>query len=243
MFNQGRVLMLAIGALVFLSTAPGASTAQAEAGASWQIINDDEEIVDAAKLHAEISALLENKDGSFLTTIAGISVRILCASGFLKNSTLLGEGSVSAGTVSFGTCKTYLNGKLSEICIPHSPGKPAGTIETRSFEGLIVLHVLANGVHDELVRLKPVTGTTFVVLEFSEVCAIGEEIPVQGTLFVEESEETLGVFQRIHEFEQGPLTDLWVLSHTAEHAVNLDGRFSSILWGTHLAERWIGEAG
>jgi hypothetical protein len=218
-----------------------ASAAQAEPTAKWLILETPNGVVkDAAVLLAVVGGALENGTGSLLSKILGISVEILCTSLTPKNFHLEKEGSAD-GKLHFEGCLTKLNGVLNTKCKPKTAGAPEGLIETAALKGLLVLHTLAGGAVDKLVRLEPLVGETFATLNMGAECPIGELIPVRGKFFLKDCKELLLTHKVTHLVEQGPLTHLWVLNLTAEHAANLDGSTNLFLTGAHEGKEWGGD--
>ncbi len=241
-----RTLRLVVRLLTFGVMLLTAAAAHAESGARWLIRNQNQELINAENLHANVKGVLEKGGGFLLTKILKASVEISCGQGLYLNAALLGEGSVSNGKAIFGECETFFSGKFMPKCAPHSKGEPPGTIVTNFVSGLIVLHVLQpSGEHDEFVKIQPTTGTKFATVELGATCAIGEEVDVNGTLFTEEDEIGLVTVDTLHSFgEAKPLTELWVLNKTVEHSeTSLHGAFDVVLISPHTAAPWSGEAG
>ena len=74
-----------------------------------------------------------------------------------------------------------------------------------------------------------------------EECALGETVPLKGKLSLKDAELTELLIE--HLFTQGPLTELWVLTNTAEHAVTIDGNANVMLSGAHEGVEWCGAPG
>jgi hypothetical protein len=132
-------------------------------------------------------ASVENKTASLLfTTGGGTKVEILCTEIKLLNLTGVEDaklgvgGAVDLGKVHFNGCITKLNGVTSKNCEPHTK-ENKGLILTLAAKGLIRLHS-----SQPVIEVSPDTGTTFVVIELSELCAIGTEVPVAGVLFLQD---------------------------------------------------------
>jgi len=86
--------------------------------------------------------------------------------------------------------------------------------------------------------LEPSEGTFFMTLETGEECAIGEKIPILGKLYIKDCENRFEKHQVIHLIEEGPLSEMWVISKTAEHKVKLDGSALVSLTGAHAGLAW-----
>ncbi len=232
--------LLVVMAALFAMTA---TAANAETNAKWLILDKDGTALDANNLHAAIGVSLENNDGSFLTKILGINVKILCTAMEVIGGALLGQGTIAEGRLKFFGCETFLNGVSSPACVPHTAGTAAGTIETKFLSGLLVLHLLEpSGVRDDLLKIFPSEGTVLAQLQMGATCPLGENISVNGTVFLKDCEAALLTHRVIHLFEQGPLTELWVLSKSKEHLESsLDGSGLLFLTGTHLNFSYSGD--
>jgi hypothetical protein len=222
-----------------------ATATNAETNSKWLIVDKEEVITDANNLHAATGVSLENNDGSFLTKMLGVNVQILCtAMQVSAGGALLGQGTISEGKLKFTGCETLINKVKNAVCVPHSKGAAAGTIETNWLLGLLVLHILEpGGEHDELLKVFPSVGTLLATLEMNPECVLGEVVTVNGTVFLKNC-CSFRMHQVKHLLEQGPLTELWVLKKTAEHLESkLDGSGLIFLTGTHQGLLWFGEAG
>lgn len=246
MFRSNRALLPVVHALALGVMLLTAGVAHAENGARWLILNAKSELIDAANLHANVAGVMEK--GAMMTTkLLGVTVKVPCELGFTRKSVLLGKGTLSESTAEFTKCETYVNGTFVKACTPHSKGKAAGVVETNPFSGLIVLHFnKATGINEEVVSIKPVSGSTFVTMEMGAECVLGATITVNGVLFIEESKVGLSTLEAIHLFEESStLTELWVQSKTSEHLeTSLEGGFEAYLpEPAHLLDPWSGEAG
>jgi hypothetical protein len=238
---RSKLGLLGLCVVVLGVMAFSASAAQAEVGAKWLILETPGGVVkDAAVLLAALGGTLENNTGSLLTKVLGIAVEILCVSLTPKAFHLEKEGSVD-GKLHFDGCLTKLNGVLNTNCKPKTAGAPEGLIETAALKGLLILHELAGGAKDKLVRLEPLVGETFATLNMGAACPIGELIPVRGKFVIKDCKELLLEHKVAHLAEEGPLTDLWVLNKTAEHAAKLDGSTNLFLSGAHEGKEWGGD--
>ena len=83
-------------------------------------------------------------------------------------------------------------------------------------------------------------GEKFVTIETSEECSVGSKIPVIGKLTLKDCKGAFSTEQTEHLVEQGPLTELWTISKTAEHVATLDGSGILILGGAHAGLKWSG---
>lgn len=170
------------------------------------------------------------------TTIAAVNAKLL-ANGAIGEK----EGTVSGSKVRFGGCITKLNGTTSPSCQPNSEGAEPGVIETNAGHGVIVLHELAGGTKDELVKILPDKGETFATILAGEECSLPEEVPVIGSVYLRDCENAFLTHLVKHLVEVGPLTELWVISKTAEHKATILGSAWAFLTGTHLGFKFSGD--
>jgi hypothetical protein len=225
----------------------GAGAAQAEVGAQWLLAEKEPNSGLITLLDAEVG--LEKETTEILhSKILGIAVLFECEGIATVNAKLLpngsiGEktGSVSGSKIKFSGCITKLNGATSAACEPNSGGTEKGVINTTQLHGLIVLHETAAKVKTELVQLLPDTGETFVTMELSKECPIGSKVPVIGKLFLEDCEGKFLTHLVKHLLQVGPLTELWTISKTAEHAATLLGSSWAKLLGTHTGLKFSGD--
>jgi hypothetical protein len=237
-------LTLGLFAAVIALVALTAAGAQAEENALWLIVDEkDKHTYEAGELHASIGVTLENNDGSLLTKILNVNIKILCTSVEIIGGALLGQGTISEGKLKFSGCDTFLNGVKSAPCKPKTAGMPAGTILTNWLTGLLVLHILKpSGIKDDLVKIEPSEGLALANILTGEECMVGEAITVNGTVFLKDCTNALLNRQVTHLFEQGPLTDLWVSSKSKEPPeTSLDGSALVFLTGAHFGLDWAGE--
>lgn len=233
---------LVLGLMTFASTA-----AHAEVGASWGYVFMGTLFQFGAALEPGLETALENNHGALLTTIGGVKVEILCTSITAVNMKLKAQGTV-LGKLKFHGCKLKLNGVESKACEPHV-GANKGLIETVTLEGLIRLHLLGGGVRDETVLFKrdPIQPEKLEVMATvitGEECAIGEEIPIGGKFSVKDCQDTFLTHKLFHLAEAfAPLTHLWVISDTVEHAATLDGSVLVGLLAPHANLAWAGTPG
>jgi len=223
----GFCLVIACGAMAF------AATAQAEVEAHWNVNNNaiSAELVTRGVVP---EATLENNHGVLLGHALGKELNILCTSMRLEEAKLKLQGS-SLGKFRFAGCRITTNGgEVLPACEPHT-GTEAGVILTVLLKGLIVLH---EGT--ALNRIEPEEGTRFVNVATSASCAFGENIPVIGKFFAKDCNGAFVVEELTHLFEEGPLTEIWVISKTEEHKSTIDGSASVSLTGEHALLKWSG---
>jgi hypothetical protein len=244
----GLKALILFGILASLS-AFSAAGAQATPGAHWWLVKPtDGKLVE---LNATAAITSDTPTVLLLTKIAGVTVVLHCTTVASTGVLLEKEGSVSKSNggfdLKFGGCVTLLNGSPSSACEPSNEGKEKGVILTKQLHGLIVLHELAGGAKDHLVQILPVAEKVlgedkpFATIEMGAECAIGTKVNIIGELFLKEcSPQTLLEHLEKHLLEEGPLTKLFVISLTAEHAAKLDGSVWALLTGEHKDWKFSG---
>jgi len=223
-----------------------AGAVQAEKGAKWNVVNTKGELVEVKSGGLlPTMRLVEVEAGeSLLTKIAGVAVQKKCTGYELLGAKLEGEGKIASGVKVRSTgCLFVVNGKVSAPCEPHSPGLENGILESTAAQGLLVLHKLASGTLDSVVRIEPAVGETFMFIETGPECAIGEKVPLIGKLTLKDSQNELTTEKSTHLFEQGPLSEVWLLSKTPEHMVTFDGTAFGELSGEHKGLKVSGTPG
>jgi len=212
-----------------------ASGAQAEVGANWMMNGSN---ITSALLPS-LNLALENNSASLLTIIAGANVKYTCTGAELVEAKLETEGKLTnGGKVKFTGCETFLNGALSAVCVPKTAGQPNGTIVSNAGKGLMVLHE-----GQPVTRIEPSVGEIFATILEGEECSLPEMVPVKGKLFIKDCKNEGKVELVTHLIEQGPLTHLFVISDTAEHAANIDGSANVTLTGAHVGAKFSGLPG
>jgi hypothetical protein len=177
---------------------------------------------------------LENGSETLLSKIAGVKVEKVCTGAELTGAKLETEGRFSSGAkVVFTGCIFKINGVEAPTCIPHSPGQKPGVIVTNETKGLLVL----DGKEVDL-GIEPASGETLVTVELGEECAVGEKVPLIGTLMLALSQA--GTEEVTHLVVESALTELWLISKTEEHRVTLDGSAILALSGEHAGLKWSG---
>src|SRR6187399_733876 len=228
--TRTRLGLLGLCAMVFGLMAFSASAAQAEVGAKWLFAEKEPNSGLIPFLEAEVG--LETDTTAVLhTKIAGVSVLYLCPIIEALNVILKANGSIGEGaSIDFLNCVTHLNGVLSKVCEP-----VGGVIKTNKGHGLIILHKLASGTVDDLLKILPddvingkgekVKSETFATIEMGEECSIGTKVPVIGSATLKDCE---GLFLKHlvkHLIEVGTwgveLTELWAISKTEEHKATI----------------------
>jgi hypothetical protein len=229
------------------------STTGAQAEGTWLILKKPGE----AKTGVELPATLElekdkNKEGIehyvLHTEILKIKVLFLCSGIKAVNAKIFGEGAIGKGPseekeskVLFAECKTFFNGVEEPKCKPVDTADGAGFIVTNFLHALAELHKLEpSGVKDDIIKALPdVEGEPFVRMVLPVGCVIGTSVPVFGTLALQDCENMALVHAVKHLLEPFlPLTRLWVISDTPEHAATLLGSAWAKLGGVHAGLLW-----
>jgi hypothetical protein len=238
--THSKLGWLCICAVTLGLTVFSAPVAQAESGAKWLLASGSELLS-----FLEASVGLEGETfgiGVLHTKISGISVLWECSSINTVNAKLKTEGKIGEGSkVKFSECITKLNGATSGSCVPKAGGKESGVIVTNALHGLLILHELAGGVKDDIIKVLPDSGETMAIIEMGEECAIGEKVPVIGKATIKDSEGLALTHLVKHLMEIGPLTELWTISKTAEHVSTLLGSAWMFLTGTHEGLKFNGD--
>ena len=225
------LLALVLGLMAF-----GATAAQAELGAYWEL-----ETTEGGKTKILDGTLLPKFQSkkethiTFLTKVGLSKVEILCSEILVINGQLHELGRLT-GKIHLEGCTTKLNGTTAAACTPKSPGASLGLIETNAIEGLLKLHELEGGTRDDLLKLSPVVGLTFVTLELGATCAIGSKFDVTGHIYLKDCENKLLVNQLEHLFEVGPLSTFQL----GANSMTIDGSFWMFLVGTHAGMKFSG---
>jgi hypothetical protein len=133
----------------------------------------------------------------------------------------------------FTGCIFKINGVEAPECQPHSKGREPGVVATNEAKGLLVLDATEVDL-----SIEPVTGETLVTVELGEECAIGEQVPLIGKLMLSLSQA--GTEEATHLVLGSSLSELWLISKTAEHKVTLDGSAILQLSGEHAGLKWSG---
>jgi hypothetical protein len=198
-----------------------ASTAQAEPGSYWSLINSKGDLIKlpgAEDLLPETEITLENNTAELLyTTKGGTKVANLCTSAnWDEGGLLIDEGGMKLGRLLLQGCLTKLNGVTSGACKPSGGGTAAGSgqILTEKFKGLILLDEVSAGVKEEYIKFIPEnskgeTTKLFSKIELGPECAIGE--------FVNLEAKTLGEGLWLKDCPVGGTSNQRALEYSAEH--------------------------
>jgi hypothetical protein len=225
------------------------ASAQASAGAKWLVLESAGVLWSEAKVNEGKASILMEAETTWVehTKIAGVAVlyeckRLAAEKAFLLANGSIGEsaGNVKGSKVKLSECITKLNGATSAPCEPFN-GTEKGVITTNAGHALLVLHELAGGVKDDLVSFLPDTGETFLTIQMGELCSIGEKVPLIGKLHFKDCENLALTHLAKHLIEVGPLTELWVISKTPEHAVALLGSAWTSLGGPGAGKLFSGD--
>jgi len=217
----------------------GAGIAQAEnSGGSWTYINSAGELKILPN-EQPINYNLDSATSTLLTKIAGVKVEFICT-GIAATEAKLLTGGTALGSLKFSGCSTKLNGATSVPCKPNAEGKESGVIKTLKMVLTLLLHKLPNGSLDKIMIAEGDVGSgPLIHVETSEECSIGETVLFGGKVALIDCRlegEVHLLEHLIKEFE--PLTHLWAISDTAEHAAHLDGSWFIHLIGTNAFKEW-----
>jgi hypothetical protein len=122
-------------------------------------------------------------------------------------------------------------------CTPSDPTDGAGFIITKQLHALLVLGIAG----EDLIKVIPDVGKTFLTLVFPASCPIGTSAPVIGELFFKDCENLMLTHLVKHLLETGPGTKLFTISETAEHVSTLLGSAWAFLAGEHIGLQWSGD--
>lgn len=244
MNRLGRVFKLALLLCLVTLGVFGASSAQA----AWWMVSGANIAANKAALGALTTV------GVLHTKIGGNEVLWECPKAQLINAFLepqekVGGGAAAVFHVKFEECITKINGTTNAACEPNDGALNPGVILTNQLLGLLILHELVDHTRDGLVLfvsdVKEVVGgvagtPVFARIKMGAACPIGTNIPIIGGEFFAKDvggNASLEEEKLTHEFEEGPLTELWALSKTAEHKAILLGKMKVWLVAD---EKWSG---
>lgn len=255
--TRTKLGLLGLCAMVFGLMAFGTSGAQAEVGAKWLILAADGTTKTGATLHASVGLEVEkNALGEPIplvlhSEILKFKVLFLCTEAIADEAKLLKDGTIgkeegvpTGSKILFGGCTTDLNGSPAPECTPEDPLAGKGKISTQPGHALLVLHELSGGVKDDLTEIIPDAGLggTFAKIVLPAPCPIGTSVPVIGKFFLKDCEGLALTHLVKHLVEEGPLSELFTISKTAEHAAKLLGSAWAFLTGAeHKGLAWSGD--
>lgn len=242
--NRPRLVLLALCFMAFGLMAINVTAGQAETGARWLVLKTNGTLMSEAEIkEGKVSFALEAETPTDLDAlIAGLAFQLLCASLNILSADQGPNGTVTAGVrFRYFDCSIFFNGVYSAPCKPKAGGTSSGVVTSQAVHGLLVLHELVGGAKDDVLRFLPDTGETFAFIETSEECPIGEKIPLIGKMTLKDCESLALTHLVKHLVEAGPLTELWVVSKTAEHVVTLKGSEWLSLGGAGSGLKWSGD--
>jgi hypothetical protein len=208
----------------------------------WSVESQDAKELSAG---VEITKLTSAK-ATLKSKIAGTEVKFTTSTApELSGIKLEGEDKLTTGgTVNFKGVTTELNGKASAACTPlGEKGKEAslGTITSKKTKG-----GLRSYEESAATQVLPETGNVFATLFFGKECSLPEEVSVitkketgEGLVLT----DPLGIGKELTEHEiteLAALTELWLISETAEHKATIEGEAAVDLSGSHNGLEWSG---
>jgi len=249
---RSRIGLKALGLCVLALCTMGvvAGTAQAEAGGEWLYEKKFLKEFSGGALELEVKGEVDTssvpKDVSLLTKIIGKKVKFLCEEFKLIGVKLAVGGIIlPGGRVLFHKCKTYIDEVESKSCEPYTllegGVKDAGLILSNKGKGLLALH---EGATTTVIEPE-VAGGSFGTIFMSELCAIGEEVPVFGKLVIGDNVLAEALEDKeVHLIKSvATLTKLYAISDTVEHLESsVDGFAKVSLAGAHAGKVWAGHA-
>jgi len=248
--------LLGLCTVAFGLMAFGASSAQAESGAKWLILNSAGEkkespvpLAGAIDLEADSPVLVLH------TEILKIKVLVLCTGAKAANANLLANGSIGKEMVAgqpvgtqflFTGCTVDLNNVAAPECTPNDPVDGAGKIFTKPLHGLLVLYDLGGGVKDDVAKILPDAAalhSPFVTIVLPVGCPVGTSIPIIGELAVQDCEKFALIHLAKHLVDVfTPLTSLFAISLTVEHQATLLGSvWTKLIGAAHMGLSWSGD--
>jgi hypothetical protein len=252
--TRTKLGLLGFCAMMFGLMAFSATGAQAEVGAKWLLAekvgtNLIPFLPATVNLKVDKDASGNNIPFVLHSEILKIKTLFKCTEIKAVKAVLLAEGNIGEGVgavkgskILFNNCVTELNGAVATECKPETEGV-SGEIVTNPGHGEIVLHELTGGVKDDLTEIIPDTGlnTTFVTIKLPVACPIGTSVPVIGKFFLKDCKDLALTHLVEHLVEEGPLSELFTISKTTEHAAKLLGSAWAFLTGEHEGLKWSGD--
>ena len=221
--------------LLGLMAAFGASAAQAELNAHWNINGAalSSDLLKPKLQIKEIEKLGDGKQHLVLLVPLTVRVEILCKQAELIDALLELLGKIT-GKILYKECQTIINGIENMACLPETGGAP--DITTEPLEALIKLH---NNKTEDLVEIKPIPpATDFVNILFPAICPLGAEALISGVFFIKDCLKE-GLVEKVeHLIEEGPLTKL----SFEGFPMTIDGSALVKLVGVHEGLKWSGVA-
>jgi hypothetical protein len=225
-----RLRVFGICAVALTAMAFSATAAPAETGAQWLLARTfGAESVPF--LEAKVGLATETGTSWVLHSIFGLSLLFECSQLQFVNARLKENGGIGTGAqIKFSSCTTKINGSSAPECRPKTEGEE-GVIKTHPLHGLIELH--KSGAVEEILRLTPDTGETFVTFETMKGCVIASKFTMFGKLTFRDGENHLLWYMLEHLLEVGPLTELWMFKKSDEQKVSILGSAWAFLTGEH----------
>jgi hypothetical protein len=236
--SRAKLKALSLGALALMLTAVWAYVAQAEeTGGKWtyETAGGVLKAFEGALAEPGFNGEIEAGTTVLLSTKAlGSSFKYECKSLTFEGKLKGTEGGGSAA-LELKECEAFLNGVLSKSCSP-----TGGIIKTNKIKAAMLLHKLAGGTIDKVLIDSPAEGSGgFAFVESTEACNVGAKVLIGGRVaFQDAAPTTHNVKHLIKEF--APLTHLWIISDTAEHAATLTGSIELFLTEAHAGYKWAG---
>jgi hypothetical protein len=226
---------LSLCALVAGLAVFGVSAVQAEEGAHWNVSGSS---VSATLKPEVVISEVEAENIKLSTKIVGQAVEFSCTGAQFIGAKLETEGKITSGNkTKFTGCMTKINGTVSAACVPVSGGEKGVAVST-ALKGELILNK-----GEAIILFEPVSGSTFLVLEFGKECSLGGTCPIIGKQTVKDANGQMTTELVTHTVEQGPISELWVVSKTAEHTATVTGRAMLVLAGAHKGLKWSGTPG
>jgi hypothetical protein len=218
----------------------GAFALQAPPDGTWLVLNA------AGTTATELKAVVVGeKDSTHLTLLThhlGQTLALTCTSFESIGVNLETGGKLTeGGKVKFTGCELYEKAALVAAlgCNVHSLSQPAGTLLTNELKGQLVLHDLAAGGTERLVRIEPQKEGGTLMNFLTEECVLFESMSVRGTVFIKDSEGKAEGHLVKHLIEQGSPTSLSIFAHSAEHLdTSIIGSAWVTLGGAHTGLKW-----
>jgi hypothetical protein len=183
----------------------------------------------------EFEALEGVKHASLEATILGGNVRFTCTGAELVGATIEASGAIATGfKAKFTGCVTFLNGTVAPKCEAKTAGQANGTILSGELKGLLQLLGA-----EKVVVVQPKTGEEFLTVATSAKCSFGENVPVVGTLALEDPE--LEVNKADHLFKVNAAnTKMGVFDLNEGNKAKIIGSAIVSLSGAHAGLSWRG---
>jgi hypothetical protein len=186
-----------------------------------------------SELKPQFGAVLENNHGILFSKAIGASFRILCTGVTFEEAVLKVEGG-SLGKIRAAGCKILLNEVVSVPYEPHT-GTEKGVILSKLLKGLIVLHE-----GEPVYSLEPEVPPIIFLVETGPECSVGSSIIIIGGKITLKDCQKEGRVEKVtHLLEElAALTELWIISKTAEHKATVAGSLEVFLLGGHAGLTW-----